>query len=512
MWVVRACGMVVWSVDGAMSSEHLSPLDATFLELEDSDQGAHMHIGAVMIFDAGANGAPPELADVRARIAAALPDLPRFAQRLSEARPHGLGWPRWVDDEQLDLTRHVRRAALPEPAGTDELLEWAGDYYSQRLDRSRPLWEIVVLDLDGGRWAMVTKTHHCMVDGIGSIDIGYTILDAEPSPRREPGGEPETTQAPPPKAPEPSLRRQLASLVTRVPGVANAALGAGVAAARGAWGLVSTGVGSVVHPERARRALNTARGVAEVLIRDEIIAAPRTSLNQQIGAHRRLAVAAVPLDDLKAIKRRLGGTVNDVVLASAAGGLRALFEHRGEPAPERGLRAMVPVNVRTASERLRLGNRITSLFIHLPVAGPDPLSRYLAQLDEAEEVKAGIGAVGASGIIDLTSLAPPILHVFLARSLYASRLFNVTITNVPGPQQPLYAFGSRLRTVWPLVPLASRHPLALAVLSYDGTVFFCLNSDPDAAPDVKVVLDGIEREIEALGELSPEPSRGHAAA
>ena len=207
----------------------------------------------------------------------------------------------------------------------------------------------------------------------------------------------------------------------------------------------------------------------------------------------------VDLEQVKAIKRTLGGTVNDVVLAATAGGLRRLLVERGETPPRGGLRAMVPVNIRAAAEHLELGNKISSLFVHLPVDEPDPRHRYARQLAEAERLKAGDQALGSREIIDLAAHAPPVLHTFLARSLFATRLFNVTVTNVPGPQMPLYAYGSRMVTVWPLVPLAAEHALGVAVLSYDGRIFFCLNAASDSVPDLDRVADGI---ADALAELA----------
>jgi WS/DGAT/MGAT family acyltransferase len=245
--------------------------------------------------------------------------------------------------------------------------------------------------------------------------------------------------------------------------------------------------------------------VVEVLIRDEIVPAPPASINRPIGAHRRLAVLAVPLEDLKRIRAGLGGTVNDAVLAAAAGGLRGLLIARGEDPPARGLRAMVPVNIRPAADRLALGNQISSLFVHLPVAEADPIERYRSQLEEAEGLKSGSQAIGSRGLIDLAALAPPALHSFLARSLFASRLFNLTITNVPGPQQPLYVIGSQVTEIWPLVPLAAEHAVGLAVLSYNGTVHFCLNVDHDSMPDLDLLRDAIGEEVATLLTLASEP-------
>jgi WS/DGAT/MGAT family acyltransferase len=221
-----------------------------------------------------------------------------------------------------------------------------------------------------------------------------------------------------------------------------------------------------------------------------------------IGGKRRFAVAWVPLEELKETKRALGGTVNDVVLAIAASGLRRLLLARGERLPSHGLRAMVPVNLRSAGEELALGNRITSLFVHIPVDVEDPVERYERQMEEAERLKSGTQALGSTTLLDLTKHAPPVIHSFLARSLFATRLFNITITNVPGPQVTLYGLGSKLTDIWPLVPLAADHAVGLAVLSYDGRVFFALNADRDAMPDLDLLASGIEDGFAELREAA----------
>ena len=272
--------------------------------------------------------------------------------------------------------------------------------------------------------------------------------------------------------------------------------------ARAGAGLIAGTLGAARHPERAGEVLKRSRALADVIVQDELAAAPRTSLNVPIGGKRRLAVAWVPLDQLKEIKRSMGGTVNDVVLAIAAGGLRRLLIERGEPLPAQGLRAMVPVNVRAAGEELALGNRISSLFVHLPVAVEDPVERYARQMEEAESLKSGTQALGSSTLLDLTKHAPPVIHSFLARSLFATRLFNLTITNVPGPQMTLYGLGSKMTDIWPLVPLAADHAAGLAVLSYDGRVFFGLNADRDAMPDLDVLTKGIEESFAELREAA----------
>jgi WS/DGAT/MGAT family acyltransferase len=487
-----------------VKDEHLTALDATFLELEEADQSAHMHIGGVMVLEPPPGEAPPSLDELRTGIEARIGELPRYRQRLSEPRTGGLTWPSWVEDDRFDIANHVRAAALPGHADEAELLDWAGDYFAVRLDRARPLWELIRLELGDGRWALVSKTHHCMVDGVGSVELAHTLFDSEPGPGNRPGTDDGAHAAPPRNGAPPSLPTP-GSRFGAVTAMPKAVVDAGAAVARFGFGVAkgtvragASATATAVHPRRASDALAHGRALVEVLIRDELNAAPPTSLNQPIGAARSLAVIEFELDDLKAIKRGLGGTVNDVVLAATAGGLRRLFKERGEAPPPGGVRAMVPVNVRDAAEHLSLGNKISSLFVHLPVDEPDPRRRYARQLAEAERLKSGDQATGSRQIIDLAAHAPPILHTFLARSLFATRLFNVTVTNVPGPQMPLYVGGSRLVAIWPLVPLAAEHALGLAVLSYDGKIFFCLNAARDSVPDLDQVTAGI---TEAMAEL-----------
>jgi diacylglycerol O-acyltransferase len=461
------------------TSTPLSPLDATFLELEDADTTAHMHIGAVLVFDPLPGGGRPTLARVRRHLERRLDALPRYRQRLSRRATGGLSWPQWEHDERFDIGAHVTRAALPRPGGERQLLEWAADFWSHRLDRGRPLWRVVLLEgLAGGRWALVTKTHHCLVDGVGSVDAGVLLLDAEPSPGRWKA--PTQTHASARPATPNSMRR-LAGLP--------------VAAAEAA-------VGAVRHPRRAAEGLDAARALVELLVRDELVAAPRSSVNVQLSEHRRLAVTQLPLADIKTIKRALGGTVNDVILSLVTAGLRELLMARGETPPEAGMRAMVPVNIRGAAEHLELGNRITSLFVHLPVSVEEPRARYRRVRAETMRLKASHQAAGGRLFVDLAGLAPPALHSVVAQSLFATRLFNVTVTNVPGSPTTLYAFGAPLRRVIPLVPLAAEHAVAVAALSYDGTVFFCVHADRDAAPDADRVVVGIENELAALGAVA----------
>jgi diacylglycerol O-acyltransferase len=483
-------------------SEQVNALDATFLELEEADQSAHMHIGVVMIFEPRPDGrGAPSVAELSERLGRGLEELPRFRQRLSSPATGGLSWPDWEEDERFHFDNHVRAARLPQPGGDAELLEWAGEFFSERLDRTRPLWEMVVVDgLSDGRWALASKTHHCMVDGVGSVDIGQFVVDTEPDPdtASQPVSLPTAPSAP--DVPQPDSL--LGAVSGAASGVARRTAEIPVRVAKTAAGLIGGTLGLARHPERGAEALRRSRALADVIVQDELIAAPRSSLNVPIGAKRRLALMRARLDDLKEVKRSLGGTVNDVVLAVATGGVRRLLVERGDPLPDQGLRAMVPVNIRAAGEELAMGNRITSLYVDLPIGVEDPLERYARQLESAEALKSGTQALGTTTLIDITEHAPPVIHSFLARALFATRLFNVTITNVPGPQIPLYAFGAPMTEAWPLVPLTADHAVGLAVASYDGGVFFMLNADRDSMPDLDLLADGMERTLEELLEAA----------
>ena len=465
--------------------DQLTALDAGFLELEQLDESAHMHIGGVLVFEPDSDGGAPGLERLRAHLDRRLDRLPRYRQRLSAPRTGGLAWPSWQPDEVFDLSAHVRHATLPHPGGDDELLEWASDFYSHRLDRAHPLWEIVLVDgLAGGRWALASKTHHCMVDGVGSIDAGYVLLDTEPEPGEAAAAGADAAEGNgEPRGPG------------RDGGVLPGLIGRG---AQLAEQVVEAGAHAVLHP---RETLVRSRAMAEMLVRDELQGAPATSLNVTIGGRRRLAVVRLSLDEAKEIKRCLGGTVNDVVLAVATGGLRALLEHRGEKPPAAGLRAMVPVNARTDAEHGAMGNRVTSLFVDLPVADAGVFARYERIVKATTELKAGRLASGSQALIDLTALAPPAVHATLAGALFAPRLFNVTITNVPGPQLPLYALGARMREVIPLVPLFAEHAVGIAIISYDGGLVFGINADHETVPDGHALAAGMERDFAALRAL-----------
>lgn len=460
-------------------SDALSALDATFLELEEQDESALMSIGGVMVFDPLPDGGVPTCEEVCAGVAARLQQLPRYSQRLSSRRTGGFAWPRWVPDDRFEVRNHVRHVALPAPGGRAELCDWAADFYSHRLDRARPLWELaLVVGLDRGRWALAHKTHHCLVDGVGSVDVADLLLDSKPAPA---GYE---LVAPPPADSVGLVREALPRPPQPI-----------LQTARTRVQAAEAGLHVALHP---REALARSLSAADLLLRDELIAAPRSSLNVPTGSTRRLAVVSVPLAELKAIRRELGGSVNDVALAACTTGLRQLLLDRGEEPPRHGLRAMVPMNLRQASEHLALGNRISSLFVELPVAEPVAHARYLRIAVATARLKTSGAAIGASAILDVAALAPPVLHAVLARSLYAKRLFNITITNVPGPQVPLYSLGAPLREVYPIVPLAAEHAVGVAIFSYNGLVTFGLIADSESTPDIEVLAAGIGRGLEEL--------------
>jgi WS/DGAT/MGAT family acyltransferase len=464
-------------------SVQLSPLDAAFLELEEADESAHMHIGWALVFDPPPGGGRPSPETLREQVRERLEALPRFRRRLSSPRVGRLSLPTWEPAPDLDPGELIRRATLPAPGGEAELMEWLGDFFSHRLDRSRPLWETVLLDgLEGGRWALVTKVHHCLLDGMSGAEVATILLDLEPEPSagratlaEAIGGLEEE---------EPSLGR-----VARLRGVVGGAVRGGVDAAR--------------HPRNLSSLLSQSWAMAETLARDELIAAPHTSLNESIGATRQEAAVDVLLGDVKRIKRELGGTVNDVALAAVAGGLRRLFEAREEEVDQ--VRAMVPVSVRAASESLALGNRVSSLFVDLVVAEPDPLLRYRKIAAASRELKSGNAVAGTEAVIRLAGLTPPAIQSIVARLMFTPRLFNLTITNVPASPVTLYCQGAPMRRVVPLVPIFTGHAVGVAVVSYDGTMTFGLNADRDAVPDLEILRAGIEESLAELRQLAATP-------
>jgi diacylglycerol O-acyltransferase len=453
-------------------ADRLSPLDASFLFMEEPTTA--MHVGGLMTFD----DTPGFDADrFVAQIGERLAGVPRYRQKIREVPAH-LGLPVWVDDPGFELDYHVRRSALPAPGSDAQLRELVGRLMSRQLDRARPLWEIYLVEgLCDDRFAIVTKVHHAMVDGLSSIDVGTVLLDVTPTPRESPADdwrparEPSGLELAADAVQEQLLRPQL------VFGTAQRAL---------------LDVRSVVRTGGA--ILAAARSASRP--------APANPLNAPIGKQRRYGTSAGPLDDYKAIRKEHGGTVNDVVLAVVTGALRQWMTTRGEPVrATTTVRAMVPVSVRARSGG-RLGNQISAYFVDLPVGEPDPVARLKAVTAAMSGHKSSGQAIGASALIGLVGLATPTLHSMSARltSSMSSRVFNVVVTNVPGPQFPLYAMGARMRDMYPVVPLAKGQAVSIGITSYDGGIFYGLNADRDAMGDVDVLADAIGA---SLAELRP---------
>jgi WS/DGAT/MGAT family acyltransferase len=458
--------------------DRLSSIDASFLTQE--GDSSHMHVGAVLIFE----GPPPSYQDLLDHIRSRLHLVPRFRQKLA-IPPLQMGRPLWVDDPHFHLEYHVRHSALPQPGSEDQLRRLTGRLFSQKLDRSKPLWELwLVQGLKRRRFALLTKTHHALVDGVAGVDIATVLFDVTPVP--EPA-EPEHEWVP---DPEPSQVELMA---------------------RGIEDLASTPLrlarrleAAVEHPGpaigQATEAVEALTEVGWALANP----APDVPLNTEIGSHRRFCWVRAELDDLKRIKNVLGGTVNDVVLAVVTGALRRWLHSRGVRTQGLELRALVPVSIRAEDEHGQLGNRIAAVRGPLPVYVEDAVRRLQAVREAMEGVKSSKQALGAEVIARFNDFAPPTLLAQASRINFSTRLFNLIVTNVPGPQIPLYVLGRELEDVFPVAFLPEHHALAVAAMSYNGGIDFGLLADYDALDDVEVIADGIES---ANAELLREADR-----
>ncbi|MFL5898006.1 MAG: WS/DGAT/MGAT family O-acyltransferase [Solirubrobacterales bacterium] len=452
--------------------DRLTAVDASFLTNESSS--SHMHVGAILVFE----GPPPRYVDLVEHVRSRLPLVPRFRQKLV-VPPLEAGRPLWADDVNFNLTYHIRHTALPDPGGEEELKKLAGRVFSQQLDRLKPLWELwLVQNLERDRFALLTKTHHAMVDGVSGVDIGTVLFDverdAEPLKLEDdwvPQPEPGTTE-----------------LVAR--GIADA-----VAAP---VKLAERAVEVVRNPETtARRAVEALEGVGEI-VSAFADPAPDVPLNEEIGPHRRYVWARSELDTFKRIKDGLGGTVNDVVLAVVTGALRTWLHRRHIRTEGLELRALVPVSIRAEDERGNLGNRIALMRGPLPVYIEDPVRRLRAISDAMAGLKRSKQALGAEVISRFNDFAPPTLLAQASRINFSTRLFNLIVTNVPGPQMPLYVLGKELEDVFPVAFLPQNHSLAVAIMSYNGKVGFGLLADYDSMEDVEGVSNGIGEALEEL--------------
>lgn len=462
-----------------MQGDRLSGLDASFLHLE--DDSAHMHVASVIVFE----GKAPAYVELLEHIERRLHLVPRFRQRLAFV-PLGQGRPRWVDDPHLNLRYHLRHSGLPAPGSEQQLRDLAGRVFAQPLDRDKPLWELFLVDgLEGDRFALLSKTHHALVDGISGVDIVTVLFDTQPEPATP--ADPGTEWLPRPLPTQAQLLGE--ALVERATIPAEAA----------------RSMRAVFRAPRriAREAVNTAAGLGAMAWAG-LSPAPSSPYNRQIGPHRRFTWVRANLVDVKAIKNELGGTVNDVVLTAAAGALGRHLRRRGSSIEGLELKAMVPVSVRSAEQVGEVGNQVAAMMAPLPVWCQDPVARQQIVRQSMEHLKEGGQAVGAQAITEMSGFAPPTIMGQAARLMSRQRFFNLVITNVPGPQIPLYLLGRRLIDPFPLVPLAKNQGLGIAILSYDGRMDFGLVGDYDVMHD----LDDFAVDLhDSLAELAEAAGR-----
>jgi WS/DGAT/MGAT family acyltransferase len=465
--------------------DRLSPLDAVFVDAEDQDQHTSMAIASIAVFE----GPRPSREGFVAHLAGRLPLVPRYRQKLRTV-PFHLGRPVWVDDPDFDLGYHIRWAALPAPGGDQQLAELMARVMSQRLDRDHPLWEYWVVEgLAQHRWALISKVHHCMVDGVSGTDLYRVIFDFSPEP------------APPaaddrPVSPEPSS----------VELAAQAALDDVVLPARDVLALTSAAgdLRSAIH-----HAADTVRAVAKLA--PDLWPATGSSLSGPIGKQRRYTWARASLNDVKQIKRELGGTVNDVVLAAISGGFRALLLARGEQPIPHMVRSLVPVSVRAPGEENIYENRVSAVLADLPVHIPDPVERLAVVRAELQSLKASKEAMVGEALASLGHYSPyPLVSwwVRLAFGLPQREVVTVT-TNVPGPGRPLYGMGRRLVEIIPYVPIATTVRIGVSIFTYCGNVTFGITGDYAANPDLDVLAHGIEH---GVSELLVAAKRQHLSA
>jgi diacylglycerol O-acyltransferase / wax synthase len=451
--------------------DRLTGLDASFLHLE--RDSAHMHVGSTLVFE----GEPPPYDELVETIERRLHLVPRYRQRLAFV-PMQQGRPVWVDDPHFNSRYHVRHTALPRPGTETELKRLSGRLFSQGLDRDKPLWEIwLVQRLKGDRFAIVTKTHHALVDGVSGVDIATVLFDTA----RDPAPIPEPASWIP--RPLPSGAQLLAdALLER----------------------------ATVPGEIARGVRALARGPRQVLdrVRRDLAAvgslawagggAPPSPLNVDIGPHRRFTWVDGDLSQFKAIKDELGGTVNDVVLTAVTLALGRFLRSRGEDISGMELKAMVPVSVRADAQRGALGNRVATMYAPLPVGVEDPVECFGVVHAAMADLKSSGQAVGAEVLTGLTGFAPPTIMSQAARLSARQRFYNLVVTNVPGPQMPLYILGRELQAIYPQVPLALRQSLGIAIMSYNGRLNFGLLGDYDAMPDLEQLSSHLEAAIDEL--------------
>jgi diacylglycerol O-acyltransferase len=480
--------------------DRLTAVDASFLHQEGPT--SHMHVGGLTLLE----GPPPPMEEFLEQIRKRLHLVPRYRHKLAYTALDS-GRPVWVDDPSFNLEFHVRHTALPAPGSWEQLRNLTSRIFSQALDRSKPLWEMWLIEgldpeMDGpgsphpphGRFGLISKTHHSLIDGIAGVDLATVLFDVskEPAPLRHSG-----------RAWKPHPEPDTAELVA-----------AGLrGAVRAGAEMVGAAVGALTHPEQTlERAREAAEGIGEIVWAG-LNPAPATPLNVEIGPHRRFVGIAAQLEDFKLVKNALGGTVNDVVLAVVTGALRSFLIARGVRTEGMELRALVPVSVRTVGERHEGGNRIVVMRGPLPVYIADPLQRLNFVRHAMDGLKESKQALGAEVIAGAQNFAPPTILAQASRLNFSTRLFNLIVTNVPGPQFPLYVLGRRMERVFPVAFLPENHALAVAIMSYAGEMNFGLLGDFDALPDIESIGESIATELATLVALARErtSNKGRAA-
>jgi diacylglycerol O-acyltransferase / wax synthase len=460
--------------------QRLTGLDATFLYLETPN--IHMHVASTAVFDPSTVPGGYSFDKVRDLVEDRLPLLPPFRRRLVEV-PFQLHHPIWIEDPDFDLDYHVRRAALPAPGGHRELAEFAGEIMARPLDRRRPLWEMYVVEgLENGMIACITKTHHAAIDGVSGAELTVNLLDLQPEPTQVPAEL--HAQWKPDR--EPTQVEMLAFAVNSLARQPLKAVKAARKTVEGLWGLRTRNRRPEVNPPPAP------------------FSAPRTSFNTSITPHRRFAYTQVTLDDVKMVKNALGGTVNDVVLALCSGALRQYMADNAEK-PDKSLIAMVPVSVRTEDQKGAMGNRVSSMLVSLATDVDDPVERLRVISEGTKHAKDQEKAIGAEFLTDWVEFAAPAVAARAARLYSSMRMadrhnpfFNVTISNVPGPNFPLYSAGSRMIAMYPMGPIADGGGLNMTVMSYMGSMFFGLVACRETVPEVWNIAHYLNDSLEEL--------------
>jgi WS/DGAT/MGAT family acyltransferase len=458
--------------------DRLTPVDASFLHQE--GPVSHMHIGGLLLIE----GPPPSMEDFLEQIRRRLHLVPRYRHKLAYTAVDS-GRPVWVDDPSFNLEYHVRHTALPAPGGQEQLQDLTARIFSQQLDRSKPLWEMWMIEgLENNRFALITKTHHSLIDGIAGVDLATVLFDLSPDPQPAPVADRRPWQP----HPEPGTVHLLGAGL-------QGALHTGVALLEGA-------LTALAHPERALdRVREAAEGIGEIIWAG-LNPAPQTPLNVPIGPHRRFISLSNELDDFKTVKNAFGGTVNDVVLAVVAGALRSFLISRGRRTEGVEMRALVPVSVRVEGEQG--GNRIVVMRGPLPVYISDPVNRLRFVSNAMDGLKESKQALGAEVIAGAQNFAPPTILAQASRLNFSTRLFNLIVTNVPGLQLPLYVLGREMLRAYPVAFLPENHALAIAIMSYNGQMNFGLLGDFDALPDIDEIAENIEAELQTLMALARE--------